>query len=203
MVTMSEAGITGRRSRTPSADVERELLAAAESVLVRDGPGGLTVRAVAAEAGIAPMGVYSRLGSKDGLVDALLIRGFDRLTVAITADAELEPLERLRGCGRRYRQFALANPHFYAIMFEDPIPHEQVSDALSEHAAQTFGALVRSVELAAAAGVIIAPDATEVAQQLWNAVHGAVALELKGMILTPDPGATYEAFLVTVLRGLA
>ena len=105
--------------------------------------------------------------------------------------------------GAPYRQFALANPHFYAIMFEDAIPHEQVSDTLGEHAADTFGALVQSVELAAAAGMIIAPDATEVAQQLWNAVHGAVALELKGMILTPDPAATYEAFLVTILRGLA
>jgi AcrR family transcriptional regulator len=193
----------GRRSRTPSVDVERGLLAAAEAVLVRDGPVGLTVRAVATEAGIAPMGVYSRLGGKEGMVDALLIRGFDRLAAAMTADAELAPLERLRGCGRRYRQFALANPHFYAIMFEDAIPHEQVSDTLREHAAATIGALVRSVEFASAAGVIIAPDATEVAQQLWNAVHGAVALELKGMILTPDPVATYEAFLVTVLRGLA
>jgi AcrR family transcriptional regulator len=193
----------GRRSRTPSADVERELLAAAESVLVRDGPGGLTVRAVAAEAGIAPMGVYSRLGSKDGLVDALLIRGFDRLTASITADAELAPQERLFGCGRRYRQFALANPNFYAIMFENAIPREQLPDAVMEHAAGAFGALERNVELAAAAGVIIAPDAAEVAQQLWNAVHGAVALELKGMVLTPDPAATYEAFLVTVLRGLA
>ena len=47
---MSEAGVTGRRPRTPSADVERELLSAAEEVLVRDGPSGLTVRAVAARA---------------------------------------------------------------------------------------------------------------------------------------------------------
>src|SRR3984957_15139781 len=68
-----------RRGRTPSADLERAVLAAAEGVLVRGGPGGLTVRAVATEAGIAPMGVYNRLGGKDGLVDALLIRGFDRL----------------------------------------------------------------------------------------------------------------------------
>ena len=62
---------------------------------------------------------------------------------------------------------------------------------------------MRSVELAAAAGQVIAPDATEVAQQLWNGVHGAVALELKGMILTPDPPASYEAFLLTLVRGLA
>jgi hypothetical protein len=30
-----------------------------------------------------------------------------------------------------------------------------------------------------------------------------VPLELKDMILTPDPQATYEALLLTVLRGLA
>src|SRR5580704_14283361 len=86
MVGMSEpVGPTARRTRTPSADVERELLTAAEAVLVREGPGGLTVRAVAAEAGIAPMGVYNRLGGKEGLVDALLIRGFDRLRAAVDA----------------------------------------------------------------------------------------------------------------------
>jgi AcrR family transcriptional regulator len=197
---MSEAG---RRSRTPSTEVERELLSAAEAVLVRDGPGGLTVRAVAAEAGIAPMGVYSRLGSKDGLVDALLIRGFDRLTAAVSAAGEADPLQRLHGCGQRYRQFALANPHFYAIMFEGAIPRDHLSVVVSEHAAAAFGALVRSVELAAAAGEIIAAEATEVAQQLWNAVHGAVSLELRGMILTPDPAVTFDAFLATIIRGLA
>src|ERR1700761_3846826 len=84
MVSMSEA-TPARRGRTPSADIERELLTAAEAVLVREGPGGLTVRAVAAEAGIAPMGVYNRLGGKEGLVDALLIRGFDRLRAAVDA----------------------------------------------------------------------------------------------------------------------
>jgi AcrR family transcriptional regulator len=193
-----------RRSRTPSANVERELLAAAEAVLVREGPSGLTVRAVAAEAGIAPMGVYSRLGGKEGLVDALLIRGFNRLrdTVEVPNAGE-DPLERLRGCGARYRQFALGNPHFYAIMFEDAIPRCTMSDAVIEHAQAAFGVLVRNVELAAAAGRIVVPDATEGAQQLWNAVHGAVALELKGLIQAPDPAATYDAMVVTVLRGLA
>jgi len=198
------AACTPRKTRTPSAAVERELLAAAEAVLVREGPAGLTVRAVAAEAGIAPMGVYNRLGGKEGLVDALLIRGFDRLRASVeAAGAEQDPLRRLRGCGLRYRQFALANPHFYAIMFENAIPRDTMSDVVMEHAAAAFGALVRSVELAAAAGRIVAPDALEVAQQLWNGVHGAVALELKGMVLTPDPAATYEASLLTLLRGLA
>ena len=193
----------GRRSRTPSAEIERELLAAAETVLVRDGPGGLTVRAVAAEAGIAPMGVYNRLGGKDGLVDALLIKGFDRLRAAIEAGREPDMLTRLRSSGLRYREFALTNPNFYAIMFEDAIPREHASTEVTEHARGSFAALVRLVELASASGVIAAPNPLEAAQQIWSAVHGAVALELKGLVLTPDPEATYGAFIDTVIRGLA
>src|ERR1700685_1442834 len=208
MATMSPAQRTAGRRRTPSTDIERELIGAAEEVLVRDGPSGLTVRAVAAEAGIAPMGVYNRLGGKEGLVDALLIRGFDRLRAAVDA-AGADPApgadmrDRFYDCGRRYREFALANPHFYAIMFEDAIPHEFDNPELAGHAEAAFYALVRVVELSAAVGVIAAPDPVEVAQQIWSAVHGAVALELKGLIQTENPSATYRASLDTLLRGLA
>jgi len=199
---------TPRRGRTPSADVERELLAAAEAVLVRDGPGGLTVRAVATEAGIATMGVYNRLGGKEGLVDALLIKGFDRLRAAVDlAGADSAPgadlRDRFYDCGRRYREFALANPHFYAIMFEDAIPHEFDNPEVAEHAEAAFYALVRTVEFCAAAGVIAAASPVETAQQIWSTVHGSVALELKGLIQTENPAATYQASLDTLIRGLA
>src|SRR5579859_2707971 len=202
MVSMN-APTPARRGRTPSTDVERELLLAAEQVLVRDGPGGLTVRAVAAQAGIAPMGVYNRLGGKEGLVDALLIKGFDRLRAAVDTGfgtglgvgTEADMDARFHSCGLAYREFALANPHFYAIMFEDAIPRAHYNPEVEEHAKAAFGALVRTVEMAAAVGYIAAPQPFEAAQQIWSAVHGAVALELKGLILTPDPLATYQAFL--------
>jgi len=204
MCSMTDAGAAPeRRNRTPSAEMERELVAAAEAVLVRDGPGALTVRAVAAEAGIAPMGVYNRFGGKDGLVQALLVIGFDRLRAAIESGEEPVMVERLRACGLRYRGFALANPSFYAIMFEDAIPHEHVSPEVETCAKSAFGALVRLVELTAATGAIVAPDPTEAAQQIWSCVHGAVALELKGLVLTPDALTTYRASLDTIIRGLA
>ena len=204
MERMGDAGTAAsRRGRTPSADVERELVSAAEAVLARGGPGAVTVRAVAAEAGIAPMSVYNRFGGKDGLVEALLVIGFDRLRAAMERGGEADLRDRLRGCGLRYREFALANPHLYAVMFGDAIPHELDSAAVEEHALAALSALVRQVELAAAAGAIAPADPAEIAQQLWNATHGAVALELKGLVQTPDPAATYRSFLDTVLRGLA
>lgn len=78
----------GRRSRTPSAQVASELLNAAERVLIKDGMRGLTVRAVAAEAGVAPMSVYNQFGGKAGLLAALPLRGLGRLKAAIEAGEE-------------------------------------------------------------------------------------------------------------------
>ena len=51
--------------------------------------------------------------------------------------------------------------------------------------------------------MIAAPDPVETAQQIWSTVHGAVALELKGLIQTENPAATYRASLDTLIRGLA
>jgi len=201
--TPSATGAPARRQRTPSSDIERELISAAEAVLLRDGPAAVTVRAVAAEAGIAPMGVYNRLGGKDGLVDALLIRGFDGLRAAISGGDQPDMLERLRVCCLRYRQFALTNRYYYAIIFEGALPHDFDSPEVGEHALAAFGELLRYVELAAAAGAIDAPDPREAAQQIWNITHGAVTLELQGLVLTPDPEATYRATLETMFRGLA
>lgn len=87
---------TGRRPRTPSAQVASELLNAAESVLVKDGMRGLTVRAVAAKAGVAPMSVYNQFGGKAGLLAALPLRGLGRLEVAMEAGEEADARARLR-----------------------------------------------------------------------------------------------------------
>jgi AcrR family transcriptional regulator len=206
----------GRRARTPSALVPRELLQAAEAVLVRDGISGLTVRAVAAEAGVAPMGVYNRLGGKEGLLTALLSRGFDRLRAAIEVNGPVngavngEPTgaARLRSCCLRYRDFALANPSLYAILFDAAVSSRRGRAEVREDAAGCLGALIRAVELAAAEGSPGAPDARaaldarEAAQQVWSALHGAVTLELRGLAPTADPAAAYRRFLDTMLRGL-
>ena len=45
----------------------------------REGPGALTVRRIAAAAGMSTMNVYSRFGGKDGVLDELFVDGFRRL----------------------------------------------------------------------------------------------------------------------------
>jgi AcrR family transcriptional regulator len=151
------------------------------------------------------MGVYSRFGGKDGLVQALLVRGFDALRAAVAAppgSAETDPARRLRASGVRYREFALANAAYYSLLFEGAIPHERTATTAG-HAAEAFGALVDHVGNAMAAGWLVEGDAYDIAQQIWSTVHGAVALELKGLVLTENPQETYLRLLDLLLRGLA
>jgi len=189
-------------TRTRSRDVEAALVDAAEAVLVREGPQALTVRAVATEAGVAPMGVYNRFRNKDGLVDAVLVRGFQGLRAAISGGDVLDPVRRLRICGERYRQFGLDHPQHYALMF-DRIALEAPSEEFIAAASGAFGSLVENVAAAMASGVLRPDDPTEVAQVIWSAVHGATSLELKGLVKAGDPAAAYARVLDALLHGLA
>ena len=84
----------GTRTRTPSAGMEGALLSSAADILETEGPDGLSVRRIAAAAGVAPMGVYNHFESKFGIVEALFIQGFERLGAAMAghgADRRSQP----------------------------------------------------------------------------------------------------------------
>jgi hypothetical protein len=88
-------------------------------------------------------------------------------------------------------------------MFTDAIPHNLESAQVEEHAGAAFGELVGHVQYAMDAGALAAGDPREIAQQLWGAIHGAVLLELLGLVQSPDAEATYLGLLDTLLRGLS
>jgi AcrR family transcriptional regulator len=187
--------------RTPSQEVESSLLRAADAVLRREGLGGVTVRAVAAEAGVAPMGVYSRFGSKDGLVDALLIRAIEDFRAAVGVGLEPDPAERLKAAGMRYRAWALANRQHYEAIFLTRVGLG--SAAVAEASMEAFGELLSRIEYAMAHGVLRQGDVVEIAQQIWSMSHGAIALELHDLVLTDDAAASYEALMETCVRAFA
>jgi len=194
--------VSAAGGRTPSRAVEQALVDAAERVLVRDGLGGLTVRAVATEAGVAPMGVYNRFGNKDGLIAAVLARGFEGLRAATAAAEETDPLDRLISCGRGYRRFALTHPQHYAAMFGAGLALAAPTEELTERATAAFTTLVDRVRYGMDSGLLRAGDPVETAQLIWSSVHGAVSLELGGMTQVSDPEENYEQLLRMLVDGL-
>jgi AcrR family transcriptional regulator len=190
------------RSRTPSAKVEQSIVDAAEHLLIAEGPDALTVRGIASAAGVAPMGVYNHLGGKQGVLDALLVRGFDGLSAVMADIASDDAFEDLLEAGRRYRQYAREHPSHYALMFERSDGEYQPSQLVLEHAAASFGGLEQLVRRAMAAGVLAEDDPVEVAQAIWSAVHGSVVLELHGIGFCADALQNQEFLSEMLLRGL-
>ncbi len=190
------------KGRTPSAEVERSIVDAAEQLLIDQGPGALTVRGIASAAGVAPMGVYNHLGGKQGVLDALLVRGFDGLREVMVDVAGDDPFEDLLEAGRLYRQYAREHPAHYALMFERSDAEYQPSDLALEHASDAFRGLELLVRRAMSAGVLAQADPAEVAQALWSAVHGAVSLELHGMGFCENIPLNQEFTAEALLHGL-
>jgi AcrR family transcriptional regulator len=156
---------------------ERSVLDAAARVLVQAGATGLTVRAVADEAGASTMVLYTLFGGRDGLLDALCRDGLARLGAALARGRGRSGTGAtvvLYGLAARYRRFALCDPPFYhalSIVLR-PGPLVRASDA--------FQFLVDAVEECMSAGELAPADPELVADALWALVHGLVSLELGG-----------------------
>jgi AcrR family transcriptional regulator len=181
------------------------LLRAASDVLAADGPSGLTVRRIANQAGVSTMNVYSRFGGKDGVIDHLFIEGFRRLYDSVDAAPSTDDaLDDLRSCGACYRQFALANPTYYSIMFDRVVADYVPSPAAIEQAGATLQQLADRVERAMEMGALAKDDPMITAASLWATLHGLVSLELKhAKPADIDWARVFETTTAALVRGLA
>lgn len=159
------------------------LLRAASEVLAQEGTAALTMRRVGQKAGCSTMVLYTMFGGKEGLVDALVLEGFQRLGEAITAvEASSEPrLYAVELC-HAYRATALAYPTHYAAMFGKAIPDYEPSETTRATGQQTMRPLIGAIESCMAAGIMPPGDAADVATLVWAACHGLVSLELDGYV---------------------
>jgi AcrR family transcriptional regulator len=181
----------------------QRILEAASELLSTEGASALSVRRIAAAAGCSTMGLYSRFGGKDGVVDELYAEGFERLVDAMRAnqptDDPLGDLRRGAGC---YRDTALANATHYMVMFGGAVPGFEPSDASHELAHAAFNGLVGKVARCTDAGLFDgSPD--QIAELLWGSIHGLVMLEIVGINpLMSDPSTRFDRALDVLFRGL-
>jgi AcrR family transcriptional regulator len=150
------------------------------------------------------MGLYSRFGGKDGVVDELFAEGFERLTAAMKARPHSDdPLADLRGCAECYRATALANATHYMVMFGGAVPGFEPTEASHLLAHQAFGGLVAQVRRCTDAGLLVDLAPERVAEVLWGSIHGLVMLEIVGINpVGSDPAARFTRALDILFDGL-
>ncbi|MEX1008540.1 MAG: TetR/AcrR family transcriptional regulator [Acidimicrobiia bacterium] len=184
-------------------DQSQAILEAASRILSADGAGALTVRRIATEAGCSTMGLYSRFGGKEGVVDELYVEGFRHLCDGMSAVPKTDdPVADLRSCARAYRDTALAHSTHYMVMFGGAVPDFVPTKPSLGVAFGAFDRLVASVQRCIDAGAFKG-DAADIAEIWWGSMHGLVMLEVVG--IDPkrgDKAERYDRLLDTLLDGL-
>src|SRR6185312_417491 len=117
---------SGRRSATESTPYHHgalrdALLKAAERVLERDGLAGLTLRAVAREAGVSHAAPTHHFRDLTGLVSELAAIGFRQFNAAMAASCASDTPFPAKGLARAkaYIAYAQAHPGMYGLMFRN------------------------------------------------------------------------------------
>jgi AcrR family transcriptional regulator len=112
------AGVAGDVRPYHHGDLRRALIQAAERILVRDGPQGLSLRAVAREAGVSPAAPYHHFKDKSDLLSAIAEAGFDALSEAIRSALAAEGEHKMVVIGAAYVKFAREHPALYRVMYD-------------------------------------------------------------------------------------
>ena len=206
----TKTGNTKAGEATPyhHGDLHDALLKAAEIVLERDGLGGLTLRAVAREAGVSHAAPTHHFGDLTGLVSELAAIGFRQFNVAMVAAGAIDapPLMKAMARAKAYVAYAQAHPGMYGLMFRTE-RLDMTRPSLHEAAGASFAGLASSVGISRqpqmSSEALSLEQAAAIARA-WSLVHGFTTLLLDGRlndILRRLPrGNNVETLLDAMLR---
>lgn len=193
------------RPRQHTDELRTRLLDDAATVVGIHGAPALTLRRLAQASGTSTSAVYSLFGGKPEVFAALHRSAFGdfgdaQRSVPTTAD----PAADLLALAHSYRDWALAHPHWYAVMFSGSVDAYLPADMDLEHCTAAISPLHAGVHrflATAAARPGLDPDL--VATSLWSAVHGFVSLELLQLLepVARDGRAAFEACATAALTG--
>lgn len=186
------------RARTYPDDLRARLVAAAGERLLCATPEQFSLRELAASQKTTTNAIYSIFGGKQALLRAVIDEAHDtfiaRQLEAMGNGPSLEGLHRL---GTAFREWALAHPSLYRLMFGDALG--LAPDAV---AADAKAPLLRMVSDLVEAGILRDAPVDIICRGIWATTHGFVLMELAER---PDPdvaSAEYESIQRLFLRGL-
>jgi AcrR family transcriptional regulator len=166
-------------------DLKNALIQAGIELLAREGVHALSLRKVAARAGVSHAAPYSHFADKQGLIAAISTEGHHKTRArveAVLAVYQHDPLQLLVRTAWAYAQFALQEPDHFKITYSGYVEKEQSYPALVQAAHDSFYLLTEVVSRCQAQGILRPGPPDLMAVAVWGTVHGCVTLVLEGQI---------------------
>ncbi len=204
--------------------------------MAESGAAALSLRAIAREMDMTAPALYRYFQNRDDLVTALIVAAYhslaDALEAAHDAKTEDDHTGKLLAAPSAYRDWALAHPEDFALIFGTPIPGYEAPRELTVPAAgRSFQVFASIIADAIQAGVMVPPAAytrfppavhaalTAMQEQEgyafplealymttvgWTQIHGLITLELFGHTgsVVGDTGEFYRYEIQNMLRHL-
>src|SRR5699024_1360627 len=146
-------------TEAPTTDTRTRLLDAAADLIAAAPGEDFSLRAVCDAVGVKMPTLYHFFGSKQGLIDAVIKRGFDLYLGQKSAmESSGDPIQDLREGWDAHVAFGLSNPGFYTLMYgkvrpgyspEDQSRPSEILRALTAEAAAQGRLVVDSRQAAA------------------------------------------------------
>ncbi|MGV9310098.1 TetR/AcrR family transcriptional regulator [Nonomuraea sp. NPDC003727] len=114
-----------RRDRL-RAQTSAEIKAIAMKLMADGGPDAISLRAIAREMGMTAGAIYSYFATRDDLITTLIgdvyTSAVDAAEAARDAVPETDPGGRILAWAQAMREWALANPEGFRLIYGDPVP---------------------------------------------------------------------------------
>ena len=173
---------TGRAPRDVNSvrapqNVRERVLAAAQELFLTEGPKAVSMRKVAAKAGVTAPAIYRHYEDKDELLNEIINAGLEILQRYLEpAFRAPTPFERLQLLIDYYLDFALEQPRYFDFAFLAPSHGMRLADELARYNRSTFMFAVQQVHLCMEQGVFVKDDPLETSIMVWAEAHGLVTL---------------------------
>lgn len=180
----------GKKATYHHGNLRAALIEAALAILAAEGLAGLTLRKVAAGAGVSHAAPAHHFPNLQALFTALATIAFDRFTAAMAnarKRAKADPVSQVRAAGRGYLSFARADPALFRLMFSQGDLDWQDAELQRAGAAAFAQLQAISAPLADQLGLKSEADRRELERLIWSSAHGFAHLAIDGKM--GDAGA--------------
>jgi AcrR family transcriptional regulator len=186
-------------------NLRQALLYAAEVALEARGIQHLSLRELSRELGVSHASPQRHFATKQDLIDALAIMGFERLSSAVAkaAEARSEDFDaRLSKAAFAYVGFAVKHPALFALMFEAKRRPGMLPE-LRVALMAAYSHIPKILKEGQEAGKIIGGDPDRLALTIGAALHGLVAMSIDGKVRGAPLRAIVPETVEHVLKGLS
>jgi AcrR family transcriptional regulator len=180
------------KPRYHHGDLRSALLQAAIAILEEGGLDALSLRAVAARAGVSHAAPAHHFATLKALLTAVAADAFRRFAATMQAardGAPADPRSQLAAAGDGYVQFARACPQQFRLMFS-PSRLEWTEPGFHEAGRAAYAQLQEvCAPVAELRGEATPEGRAKLERMVWSSVHGYVQLLLAGQLGYPYDGS--------------